>query len=415
MGCYMAQFIKGEKMKKILHELNYLKIENIFNIIIFLLSLLPTIIYKIYIKISKKRIWLICEDPLEARDNGFSFFKYLRNNHNEIDTYYAIKYKSADYDKVRKIGKTVKYGSIKHWILYFNCRFNISSQKAGNPDCAICYVLERFGINKNKNVFLQHGITINKATWLFYKNCKIRLFICGADPEYRYIIDNFGYPEGYVVYTGFSRFDDYHKIKPVKNQIVLMPSWREWIASKNEFSKIYENSNDFTKTEYFRKYQELINDRDLISFLESKGIVMYFYPHRNMQKYIKCFETRSKNIKIVSNKKIDIKDLLINSSLMITDYSSVAMDFAYMKKPVIYFQFDEKKFREAQYDKGYFDYRNDGFGSVCMNSSEIVKELKKSYKNNFKVDKSFSNNHKKFFPLYDCNNNERIYEEICKL
>ena len=94
----MAQFIKGEKMKKILHELNYLKIENIFNIIIFLLSLLPTIIYKIYIKISKKRIWLICEDPLEARDNGFSFFKYLRNNYNEIDTYYAIKYKSADSD-----------------------------------------------------------------------------------------------------------------------------------------------------------------------------------------------------------------------------------------------------------------------------------------------------------------------------
>ena len=34
---------------------------------------------------------------------------------------------------------------------------------------------------------------------------------------------------------------------------------------------------------------------------------------------------------------------------MITDYSSVAIDFAYMKKPTLYYQFDEEKFRRGQY------------------------------------------------------------------
>ena len=43
---------------------------------------------------------------------------------------------------------------------------------------------------------------------------------------------------------------------------------------------------------------------------------------------------------------------------MITDYSSVFFDFSYMRKPVIFYQFDEKKFRKAQYAEGYFSYKN---------------------------------------------------------
>ena len=402
-------------MKKILHELNYLKLKNIFNIGIFLISILPSIIYCLINLFLKRKIWLVCEDPMEARDNGFSFFKYLNDDHKDILSYYAINYKSSDYQKVKCVGKTIRYGGIKHWIIYLNCKYNISSQKSGKPDYAICYVLERIGINKNKNIFLQHGITINKAEWLFYENCRIRLFICGAKPEYEYIVKNFGYPEGYVTYTGFSRFDNYFDKTPNNKQIVLMPSWREWIASKNEFSNKFEQGNTFEDTEYFQMYNELINSESLISFLENNDIILYFYPHRNMQKYIGSFKSNSKNIKIVSNKDIDIKDLLIESSLMITDYSSVGMDFSYMKKPVIYYQFDEKKFHKAQYEKGYFDYRNNGFGKVCISSSEVIDELKNIYKRNYKLDKKFLDNHNIFFPLYDNKNNDRIYEEIKKI
>ena len=36
----------------------------------------------------------------------------------------------------------------------------------------------------------------------------------------------------------------------------------------------------------------------------------------------------------------DINDLYILSDVIITDYSSVFMDFVYMKKPVVFYQFD---------------------------------------------------------------------------
>lgn len=404
-----------KKIKSFIHELNYLKAENFIEILIFIISIIPIILFKIYSKIFKKKIWLICEDKNEARDNGFCFFKYLREKHPELKTYYAISYKSKDFDKVRKIGKTVRYGGIFHWMLYFGCKYNISSQKAGKPDAAICYVLEQLRIIRNKSVFLQHGITINKADWLFYPNTKMRLFICGAKPEFEYVKKYFEYPEENVVYTGFSRFDDYHSIAVNKKILLLIPSWREWIASKNEYSNKYEDVSKFTNTEYYKKYQELINDAELKDFLEQNDLTMYFYPHRNMQKYISDFTTGSNNIKIVNNKNMDIRQLLMESAVMITDYSSVALDFAYMKKPVIYYQFDEKRFREAQYAEGYYDYRKNGLGTVTTTCADTVKLLKKLYLNDLKMSQEFEKIHHDFFELWDNHNNERIYNEIIKI
>ncbi len=396
-------------LKKIRHELNYLKAEDFVQVFVFLISIIPAFFYVLYTKILKKEIWLVCEASTEARDNGVCFFKYINSIETKVISYYAIDYKSADFDTVKKIGKTVRFGSIMHWILYFASRYNISSQKAGKPNAAVCYVLEVFGILKSKAVFLQHGITINNGTWLYYENTKIKKFICGAKPEYDYIKEHFGYPQGHLEYVGFARFDDYHGVEFNKKEIVLMPSWREWIASKNEFSNEFEDTSNFTHTEYFQKYQQLINNDELNKLLKDNDIIMYFYPHRNMQKYIDCFSTSSDNIKIVTNKTVNIRDLLINCSAMITDYSSVAIDFAYMKKPVIYYQFDEQKFRKAQYQEGYFSYRDSGLGTVCNTEEETVEKLKQIIEQDYKMDDKFLRAHSEFFPIWDNRNCERIY------
>ena len=302
--------------KKIVHELNYLKAEDFGQAFLFLLSLPAVLVYKIYARCAKKEIWLVCEDRMEARDNGFCFFEYLNRAHPEISSYYAISPRSKDLPKVKAVGKTVRYGSLKHWVLYFTAKHNISSQKAGKPNAAVCYVLEVFGLIKSKAVFLQHGITVNKAEWLFYPNTKMRLFLCGAKPEFDYVKELFGYPEENVAYTGFSRFDAYHSVQADPKQIVLMPSWREWIASKNEYSKEFEDTSNFTKTEYYQKYQALINDAGLAALLQERDLTLYFYPHRNMQKYIHLFHTACDRIKIVSNQNSDIRALLMAARIL---------------------------------------------------------------------------------------------------
>ena len=63
-------------------------------------------------------VWIVSERGSDARDNGYHFFKYIRENHPEIKAYYIIEKKSADYHKVAKLGNIVKYKSLKHHFLF---------------------------------------------------------------------------------------------------------------------------------------------------------------------------------------------------------------------------------------------------------------------------------------------------------
>ena len=94
----------------------------------------------------RKKTWLICEDEQEARDNGYWLYKYICENDKLQDVVYAIDYSSPDFNKVKDVGKTCKYGSINHWLYYLCGEYNISSQKGGKPNAAVCYVLEIYGI-----------------------------------------------------------------------------------------------------------------------------------------------------------------------------------------------------------------------------------------------------------------------------
>ena len=101
--------------------------------------------------------------------------------------------------------------------------------------------------------------------------------------------------------------------------------------------------------------------------------------------------------------------------MMITDYSSVALDFAYMKKPVVFYQFDVKRYREAQYQEGYLDYQTCGLGSWQETEDGAIEAVVKSARNGFRVDEAFEKAHAAFFPLYDDKNCERIYRKLRKI
>lgn len=399
-------------IKKVLDSLKYIKIKDICAIFVFIIVIPLAFFYKLYLLIKKRKIWIICEAPNEACDNGYHLFKFIRTKHTEREVYYAINKKSNDYEKINKYSNIIQYGSIKHWIYYLVADLNISTHKYGNPSAPLFYFLQVYGILKNKRVFLQHGITYHDSEWLYYKNTKFKLFICGAKKEYEYVKNKFGYPEENVQYLGFSRFDNLHKISINKKQIVIMPTWRNWLGREKN---ILEKAEVFEKTEYFQRYYSLINNVRFLKFIENNDIIVYFFPHRNMQRFLKKFKTCSSNIKIVNNNDIDIQDLLRDSALMITDYSSVYMDFAYMKKPILYYQFDDEKYHKTQLKEGYFSCKNDGFGKVVETENKLIDEVIKSYNVNFVMEDVYKKRANDFFELNDQENSKRIYEFLLGL
>lgn len=368
-------------------------------------------IVSLFYKKRHKNMILICENENEARDNGYWLFKYIRENHPEEQIVYVINSGSPDYLKVKDLGETIEYSSFKHWIYYLSAGINVSTQKGGKPNAAVFYLLEVYGILKNKRIFLQHGITKDNAHWLYYKNTKMTGFVCGAKPEFDDIKEKYGYPEGAVRYLGFPRFDQLHNIEVNKKTILLMPSWREWLNLNTSARDKFNEGDCFTDSEYYIKWNDFLNDERLKLFLEKEGLTLIFYPHRNFQDNIYKFNKSSDNIVFANWKDYDIQQLLKESAVLITDYSSVFMDFSYMRKPSLYYQFDYEKFREGQYEAGYFDYR-DGFGKVFKEKDKLIIELEKMYYNNFVLSDEYKNKIDTFFPLYDRKNSERNYKFI---
>lgn len=131
-----------------------------------------------------------------------------------------------------------------------------------------------------------------------------------------------------------------------------------------------------------------------------------------MQPYTGLFSVSDDNIIIADSNHYDVQGLLMQSKLLITDYSSVYFDFAYMGKPVIYYQFDSEQYYAKHYKKGYFDYEKMGFGPVVGNEEEVISNLEQICDAQFKPSTLYLNRMNEFFPTRDNENCARIYRAI---
>ena len=355
----------------------------------------------------RHNIWIVCERGTDARDNGYHMFKFLRKTHPEIDLYYIISESSTDKRKVEELGKVITYKSIQHYFVQYAANVRMSTHIYGFATQPTFYkIVNRHRKFPGVSISLKHGITKDDLPQLYAENARLDLVIAGSKPEYDYMLKHFHYSEKNLQYTGFARFDnliDYSQ----GNQILVMPTWRNYLSDQCE--------DDFCDSEYFEKWQSFINSPKLIDKLRSTGIKLVFYPHHEMQRFIKLFHADYENVIIANKEKYDVQALLRTSDLLITDYSSVFFDFAYMNKPCIYYQFDEAKYRENQYHKGYFDYRTMGFGEVVKREEDLIHIVGEYIDLNFANKECYKSRYQSFFPLHDDKNCQRIYNAILEI
>ena len=392
-------------------NLSKISIWDLLGVFVFLLLLIPSLIVRLINKLMGKRVWLVCEHRT-ARDNGYVFYKYLKENHPEINSYYAMKKSGIDYEKVKNYGNILQWGSISHYFIYMTAEWNISSHKNGNPNELLFLLLQRgFGLYGNM-IFLQHGVLYQDFSMFHKKNCNFKLFICGAKPEYEFVNKYFGYKDE-VKYTGLARFDQLYNKTPDNKTILYIPTWRRWL----------DDEEKFLSSEYFSRIEDVLNDSELDKLLIKENKQLYFYPHFAFWKYSHLFSTNNKNIKILDPRETDIQQLLMTCSLLITDYSSIATDFSYMKKPIIYYQFDFIDYYEKHCQteknnntaKPYFKFEKDGFGPVVHEKQELLKVIAKLLETKFSLDPIYQKRIDSFFELHDNHNCDRIYNEISKL
>ncbi|WP_172371520.1 CDP-glycerol glycerophosphotransferase family protein [Sporosarcina jiandibaonis] len=348
-------------------------------------------------------VWIIGERPDTAQDTGYHFFKYCRENYPEKKIYYAIDENSADLKNIKDLGNVLLLGSMEHLKTSLIATTFIGSHDIEYILPVKSTVMDNY--RKGKRVFLQHGVLGRKNVEYhkYYYIDPFQMFCVSSQSEKEMVIDEFGYDDEEVMVTGLSRFDALLEKNNAERSILLIPTWREWLNTEE----------DFMASEYFERYKGLISNERLLKLLNQHSVNLNVYPHYRMQQFIEHFEKlETDRVSIIELGEKNVQDLLIENMLMITDYSSVSFDFNYMSKPIIFYHFDSDTF----FKNGILRPIEETFlGDICKTEEAIIESIEYYLVNEFEEKQEVTDKKHLVFDQIDASNNERIYNEIISL
>ena len=131
--------------------------------------------------------------------------------------------------------------------------------------------------------------------------------------------------------TGIGRYDGL--INNDKKQILLSPTWRMYNAMPVTTSEGEQRAYnpEFKHTTYYKIYNDLINNKKLIDTAKRTGYKIKYVLHPILSSQVNDF-IPDPYVEVVSSVgDFNYETAFQESSLMVTDYSGVQFDFAYMK------------------------------------------------------------------------------------
>ena len=359
---------------------------------------------------TSSKYYLFNDRMLIADDNATAMFEYINKNESKFakKCYFVLDKNSKDIDKIKKIGKVLIYKSFKHKLKYLNSKIVISSFGAyTNP------VYNPFDINEmqmykdilnRKFVFTQHGVIMTDVSQYLNKTMiNAYRFITSTTDEYKFVSSNkFLYNKDEVIITGLPRFDKLNDES--ENMILISPSWRMYLTGLKD--------EEFKDSQYYIHYKNLLTNEKLLNKLKENKFTISFLLHPNLTSSLHIFkDLESENIKFLIASEIKYSDLFKRCKIFITDYSSIHFDVAYLKKPVMYYQYDKEQFFSKHYKKGYYDYEKHGFGEVITENETLINKLIE-YINNPVCKEKYLKEIDRAFNKTDKNNCERVLENI---
>lgn len=363
----------------------------------------------------RKPVWMYLDKIYKAGDSAEYLYRYASAQKDRISHYYLVDRHTSDYKRLKKAGyKPLVRGSIKHRLVFLMADMMVISNST-------VFAFNNFGLPNSSYVrdlvdfhvcCVQHGMSVQKIAVAQNRlRDNTRLYFCAS----RYEIENLSKPVyDYVGYdalklTGVPRYDGL--VNDDKKQIMISPTWRMQAAVPVRTSEGEQRDYNpvFKESTYFKVFNSLINDPRLIDAAKKYGYRIKYVLHPIVSAQVDDFDKNDYVDVIPAVGDMSYERMFCESSLMVTDYSGIQFDFAYMRKPLVYLH---HKDIPQHYEEGTFFYDTMAFGEIAHDNDELIGLLCEYMANGCKMKPEYVRRADDFFYYNDRNNCKRIYDTM---
>ena len=226
-------------------------------------------------------------------------------------------------------------------------------------------------------------------------------FLTTSSAEQRIVVGHFGYSAAEAPVLGFSRWDVLEDRSDSQHpKILIMPTWRQWLEEQSE--------EVFVGSEYYQRYSQLIQSPRFARLLEEHDATASFFIHPKLSEHLSAFATNNPRIELIAQGSVPLNELMMESSMLITDYSSVCWDMLYMDKPVCFYQFDKERYCNVV--GSYIDFDQDLPGDSCEGEDELLSSVEASLARGCVLTERDAQRASNWYDYKDTNNRQRTYE-----
>lgn len=349
--------------------------------------------------------------------DSWMFFTYLKEN--GVRAKYIIPKYSNFYDKVVSSSKwekdviTIKDDSSNSYEILESVLPHLYRTKAiVMEDAYLPNGLSEYfkGLDKLLFVFLDHGICYIWLNDLFSRMCeRFNAVNVSGNKEKERFIDYYNRkgkePSFALLDGGLPRLDTLDlkdDLRSSNERIVLISlSWR------NDF----KSEEKLKKSVFFRRINELLNS-EIWEDLQHRGVTVVMAIHHAMRRELNNAVNFGSNIKVVD--PMEISKYIRESDCLITDLSSVAFDFIYQHKPVVFWIPDGEDYELSYISRSKIADATKTVPNLSL-FVQSIHDLRKALFNlveaDFKIDTNLSIRYDRLF-FERGHNRERLYNSI---
>ena len=348
-----------------------------------------------------KKILLFEKESSRYEESASVLYEHLLDRGYQ-NAYFIIDKNYAHFDEIpeKYRGNLVYKNTFKHYLYFFKSKTFLGSEALVHAiDLRIInrYALRKLAAKDIDYVFLQHGVmymvSLDSESRTFFKpkvtKGKYRVVVSSQE-EARHFIELGKYNPEFIYISGLPKYDR-NMLKDDADRIVIMPTWRPWEYNEARY--------DFTQTNYYKMIKRIF---DAIPSEYHEKITIL--PHPLFFDAVKDSEFDLKPY-LDADTKYD--DILKETKVLITDYSSIAYDAFYRGANVMFYWEEKDECLEHYGPSTKLMLNKDNvYGDICNEASDVTKVFERNYLQ--KQNPVYVERYKKLVQFHDGQNTERL-------